>query len=233
MTLGTALLFSTGVQFPLSHGLIALGLGVAVANGLFDFNTALVRARFQDSLYVKLILVKNLLAIALTGGGAFWFGSARMAMIGGIVSITGSVVAARASLNDSDAEIRLASGAVARRLAGYALPIVAANLLYLCIPLGNRALVTVVYGFSETGQFSLAYDIGSKVVQAIGSTLDVLLLQLAEPVVSFTDSTAWLAVGPKNMVVFTATLSRAMSMRVAVGRVPMGLPLVPPVSTSL
>ncbi len=179
MALGTALLFSTGVRFPLSHGLIALALGAAVANGLFDFNTALVRARFRDGLYVKLILVKNLLAIGLTGGGALYFGSARMAMIGGIVSVTGSVVAARASLNDSDAEIRLASTAVARRLAGYALPIVTANLLYLCIPLGNRALVTVFYGFSETGQFSLAYDIGSKVVQAIGSTLDVLLFQLA------------------------------------------------------
>ena len=179
MALGTALLFSTGVHFPLSHGLIALALGAAVANGLFDFNTALVRARFQDNLYVKLILVKNLFAIGLTGGGAFYFASARMAMIGGIASIIGSVIVARASLNDSEAKIRLASPAVARRLAGYALPIVAANLLYLCIPLGNRALVTVMYGFSETGQFSLAYDIGSKVVQAIGSTLDVLLFQLA------------------------------------------------------
>ena len=36
-------------------GMIALALGAAVANGLFDFNTALVRARFHDGLYVKLV----------------------------------------------------------------------------------------------------------------------------------------------------------------------------------
>ncbi len=179
LAVGAGLLFATGLSFPLSHGLIALALGAAVANGLFDFNTALVRARFHDGLYIKLIVVKNLLAILLTGGGAFYFGSARMAMLGGIVSLTGSVIAARASLSDSNAQIRLARTGIARSLAGYALPIVAANLLYLCLPLANRSLVAVVYGFSETGQFSLAYDIGSKVVQAIGSTLDVLLFQLA------------------------------------------------------
>jgi len=102
-----------------------------------------------------------------------------MALIGGVLSLSGSVVAARAALSDPNAEIHLASFDVARSLLRYALPIVAANLLYLCIPLANRALVAVLYGFSETGQFSLAYDIGTKAVQAIGSTLDVLLFQIA------------------------------------------------------
>ena len=50
LAVGTSLLFLTGVNFPLSHGLIALALGAAVANGLFDFSTALVRARFHDDL---------------------------------------------------------------------------------------------------------------------------------------------------------------------------------------
>ncbi len=179
LAIGTTLLFTTGVHFPLSHGLIALALGAAVANGLFDFNTALVRSRFHDALYMKLIVVKNLLALLMTGGGAFYFGSARMALIGGILSLSGSIVAARAALSDPDAEIHLARFAIARSLLRYTLPIVAANLLYLCIPLANRSLVAVLYGFSETGQFSLAFDIGAKTVQAIGSTLDVLLFQLA------------------------------------------------------
>lgn len=179
IALGTTLLFLTGVRFPLSQGLIALALAAAVANGLFDYNTALVRARFQDGLYVKLVIVKNVLALALTGGGAFWFGSARMALIGGVISLAGSVLFARAALSDPGAEAHLARRPVAASLLRYALPIVAANLLYLCIPLANRALVTVVYGFAETGQFSLAWDIGSKAVQAIGSTLDVLLFQIA------------------------------------------------------
>ena len=69
-----------------------------------------------------------------------------------------------------------ADGNIARSILRYTLPIVTSNLLYLCIPLANRSLITIFYGFSETGQFSLAFDIGTKAVQAIGSTLDVLLV---------------------------------------------------------
>lgn len=179
LAVGSACLFMTGVRFPLSNNLIALALGAAVANGLFDFNTALVRARFHDRLYIKLILVKNVMALALTGGGAFYFASAKMALIGGIISLSGSVIGARAALSDPGAEARLAGFTIARSILRYSLPIVAANLLYICIPLANRSLIAIYYGFSETGQFSLAYDIGTKAVQAIGSTLDVLLFQIA------------------------------------------------------
>ena len=180
LAVGTSLLFMTGVRFPLSHGLIALALGAAVANGLFDFNTALVRARFHDGLYIKLIIVKNLLALLLTRRkrlvlrfgthGADWGDHQPV----GFVSLPReqlSVIPMRRST--------LARFEVARSLLKYTLPIVAANLLYLCIPLANRSLIAVLYGFSETGQFSLAYDIGTKAVQAIGSTLDVLLFQIA------------------------------------------------------
>ena len=179
LAVGASCLFMIGVHFPLSNGLIALAMGAAVSNGLFDYNTALVRARFHDSLYVKLVIVKNVLALALTGSGAFYFGSAKMALIGGVVSLSGSVVAARAALSDPGAKAHLASMPIARSVLRYALPIVTSNLLYLCIPLANRSLITIFYGFAETGQFSLAYDIGTKAVQAIGSTLDVLLFQIA------------------------------------------------------
>ncbi len=179
LAIGSICLFLTGVQFPLSNGLIALALGTSVANGLFDFNTALVRARFNDGLYTRLIIVKNVLAFVFVGGGAFYFASAKMTLIGAILSMSGSVIAARAALSDASARVNLADVCVARSILRYSMPIVAANLLYLCIPLANRALITVYYGFSETGQFSLAFDIGTKAVQAIGSTMDVLLFQIA------------------------------------------------------
>ena len=57
--------------------------------------------------------------------------------------------------------------------------LIAANLLYLLIPFINRSLVAKYYGFAETGQFSLAFDLGLRAVQAIGSALDVLLFQIA------------------------------------------------------
>ncbi len=179
MAVAATLLLFSGVRFALSNGLIALALVAAVSNGIFDYNTALVRARFHDRLYTRLIIVKNIFALVLTGGGAFWFGSAKMALIGSIISLSGSVITARASLRDHGAAPRHASSAIAKAILSYSLPIVAANLLYLAIPLANRSIVAVLYGFSETGQFSLAYDMGSKAVQAIGSTLDVVLFQIA------------------------------------------------------
>ncbi|MEJ0096626.1 MAG: lipopolysaccharide biosynthesis protein [Methylocella sp.] len=179
LTVATSLLLLSGVTFTLSNGLILLAIGVAIANGLFDYYTALVRARFHDRLFARLVLVKNILSFSLMGGGAFWFGSAKMTLIGGIVSLSGSVITARAALRDPSSEARLARLPVAEALMRYSLPIVAANLLYLSIPLANRSIVAVLYGFSETGQFSLAYDFGTKAIQAIGSALDIALFQIA------------------------------------------------------
>jgi len=176
---GSCAMMLTGVTFPLSNDLIGLAIAAAVANGLFDYSSALVRARFHNKLYLRLIIVKNVLAFLLIGGGAFWFGSAKMALAGGVLSLTGTIISMRTALHDPDTGPHAAQGKTARDLAIYALPIVGANLLYLLIPLANRSLVAVLYGFSETGQFSLAYDIGTKAVQAIGSTLDVFLFQIA------------------------------------------------------
>ncbi|HEY8006546.1 MAG TPA: lipopolysaccharide biosynthesis protein [Methylocella sp.] len=176
---GLCLLLFTGINFTLSYGLIALALSVAVANGLFDYHTALVRACFDDKLFARLALVKNAVAFALMGGGAFLFGSAKMTLIGTIISLGGSVVTARAALRDPASKPHLARVSIARWLMAYSLPIVGANLLYLAIPLANRSVLAIVEGFSETGQFSLAYDFGTKAIQAIGSALDIVLFQIA------------------------------------------------------
>jgi O-antigen/teichoic acid export membrane protein len=176
---GASLLILSGVRFTLSNSLIALALGVSIANGLFDYHTALVRARFHDRLFTRLILVKNVVAFALMGGGAFWFGSAKMTLIGGIVSLSGAVITARAASNDPGSKPMLARFSIAESLMRYSVPIVGANLLYLLIPLANRSIVAIFYGFSETGQFSLAYDFGTKAIQAIGSALDIVLFQIA------------------------------------------------------
>jgi O-antigen/teichoic acid export membrane protein len=176
---GACLLLFTGVRFTLSYGLIALALSVAVTNGIFDYHTALVRACFDDRLFARLVLVKNFVAFTLMGGGAFLFGSAKMTLIGTIVSLAGSVVTARAALRDPASKPRLARFSIARSLMAYSLPIVGANLLYLAIPLANRSILAILDGFSETGQFSLAYDFGTKAIQAIGSALDIVLFQIA------------------------------------------------------
>ena len=169
----------TGATFALPKSLMALAALAAITNGLFDYNTALVRARFHDSLYMRLVVTKNLFALILTVGGAFIFGNAQMALAGTCLSMVGSVLLARESLRDPAAKRHLARRALAIDYMRYGLPIVAANFLYLMIPFVNRALVTKYYGFAETGQFSLALDIGTRVMAAIGTALDVLLFQIA------------------------------------------------------
>jgi O-antigen/teichoic acid export membrane protein len=175
----TIIVMLSGAHFVLSNTLIGLAVAASIANGLFDYHTALIRARFLDRVYLRLIFSKNVLSLVLTIGGAFLYGSAVVALAGACLSISGSLVFARAALSDRDARPHLADLKRAIEYARYSLPIVGANILYLAIALVNRALVTHHFGFAETGQFSLAFDIGTRLIAAVGSGLDVLLFQIA------------------------------------------------------
>ena len=179
LAVSTALYAAFGPTLDFDGWLIILALVTATVNGLFDYSTALVRARFDDRLYGRLVLVKNLLALILTCGGAFVFHSAGVAMAGSIASLFGAVATARASLADPGASPSAVRKDVAKTLVSYSAPIIAAHLLYQAIPLAARSIVASAYGFAETGQFSLAYDLGIRAVQALGSALDVLLFQIA------------------------------------------------------
>ncbi|MBL8587089.1 MAG: lipopolysaccharide biosynthesis protein [Methylobacteriaceae bacterium] len=176
---GALAVILSGVELQLSGALLAMAIAVGVANGLFDYHTALVRARFLDGVYGRLILAKNVAALLFTAGGAWWFQSARMALIGICLSVASSLVAGRAALIDPGATPAAARRDLAGAFARYGLPLVLAGVLYQAIPLLNRSIVAAQWGFAETGQFALAYDIGVRIVAAIGSTLDVLLFQLA------------------------------------------------------
>lgn len=177
--LSTAVYALIGPKLDFEGALIVLALLTAAANGLFDYSTALTRARFEDKTFARLIYVKNALAFALIGGGAFLFQSAGVALAGGIASLFGTVVLARAALHDVGAPMRDARRETAKTLAAYSAPIVAAHLLYQSMPLASRSIVASVYDFAETGQFALAYEIGMRAVMAFGSALDVLLFQIA------------------------------------------------------
>jgi O-antigen/teichoic acid export membrane protein len=171
--------FAAGVDLALPADFSALAIGVSIANGLFDFACALSRARFLDRPYSALVIAKNALAFALTVGGAFLFGSARVALVGMMLSVAGALVAARGGLADPAARKRPAEWSLASRFLAYGMPIVAANILYQSVPLLNRLLVSQTVGFAEAGQFSLAYEVGIRIVGALGSALDVFLFQLA------------------------------------------------------
>lgn len=168
-----------GVDLWLSPTLLALAIVVAMANGLFELSGAMLRARFRDRGYWRLVLVKSLLSAAAMVGAAWAFESARAALIAFVVSVTASVAVSGGNLFDRKARGAAIDLALAKRFAAYALPIVLASVLYQGVPMLNRYVVWRLHGDAEAGQFALAFDIGSRILFAIGSALDVLLFRSA------------------------------------------------------
>ena len=175
----TILALLSGVTAPLSPALAGLAVATAIANGLFDFQAALLRARFDDGLYARLIVGKNVLSAVLTAGGAWCFGSAKVALLGLTLSMVGAMLGLGRHLRDPKTDLRHAEARRAAGLVRYAMPVVLANLFYQSIPLADRLLIARLHGLAESGQFSFAYDIGVRIVAAVGSMLDVLLFQIA------------------------------------------------------
>ena len=173
------LLWFLRLDLPLSHDLAALAVAASISNGLFDFASALVRARFHDRAYSALVIAKNILAFTLTVGGAYLFRSANIAIVGMMMSVAGSLIFGRGALIDPNTGVRAADRHLAFRFLAYGLPIVLANVLYQTVPLINRTLVSQVNGFAEVGQISLAFETGIRIVGAIGSAIDVILFQIA------------------------------------------------------
>ena len=168
-----------GFDLSLSPELLGLALLAAVVNGFFDYQQALVRARFEDGLYARLLLTKNLLSAVLTVGGAWLTGSALVAVAGVCAAMAGSLANAWRALRQAGVDRDPASHGRALDYLRYAKPVVAANLLYLALALVNRSLVADRHGFAEAGQFSLAFDMGQRIIQSLGVMLDVVLFQLA------------------------------------------------------
>ena len=169
----------SGVDLPPSRALFGVAIAAAIANGLFDYSSALLRAQFADRAYARLMLVKNVMAIVLTVGAAFVSGSAFAALVGASVSMAGSVALASRAWGFEMKRLRGGELGVAIECARYAMPIVVAHVLYAAISLMNRYLMTEWYGFAETGYFSLANDLGGRLIGAVGTALDALLFQMA------------------------------------------------------
>ena len=150
-----------------------------VANGLYDLRTALARARFFDRAYIEIVLIKNGFGLVLTVGGALAFGSAKIALAGACLSVGVAMAATYRDLRDPEARLDLAERPLARTYFGYAGPFVVSSVLFQLIPFVGRVLAGTLYGYDEAGQFSLANDIGVRVLAAIASALDVILFQQA------------------------------------------------------
>lgn len=172
------ILYFTGGAFGVAASVAALGPLVGIAGGLFDYRCAIARARFDNRRYAAIVVVKNALALVLMLGGAFWLRQAEVVVIGLCVSaLSGVLVSARAFA--SPAGNGRFDRLLMRQFALYAGPMVISSLIYHLNMFMTRSGVALHYGLAESGRYSLALDIGLKLVATVGSALDILLFQLA------------------------------------------------------
>jgi len=173
-----ALCIAAGVRFDLSFGLAAIIPAVAITYAVFDYHAAMTRALFHDRQYATIVISKNVLSLLLMVLGAWYFRDPLIVLAGLCVSQIVAWLSVRNALAEPADEGRgdLRTG---RMFMLYALPIVLANMFYQTIPLYNRAAIQDALGFAEMGQYSLAFDLSTKLFSAVGSAFDILLFQLA------------------------------------------------------
>lgn len=179
VSLTCAIAIGVGFDLGLMTSLAALVPVMAICNGLFDYHTALARARFEERSYSLMVILKNALSLALMAGGAWFFQSPLIVAAGFILSIALTVLTGRRRLRDPGTLILKPDAMKARQFFLYAFPVIFAALIYFAIPLWNRTAIAATLGFAQSGQFSLSYDIAIRVVQTVGSALDILLFQIA------------------------------------------------------
>jgi O-antigen/teichoic acid export membrane protein len=168
-----------GVDLMIPTAIAAAAVAAGVAGGLFDYQQAVARAREEDVIYAKMVIIKNVLALLLMVGGAWLTKDPALVLAGSALSCLAALVVVRRALADAPLSLGAINGGHVRTFAGYALPLIATNVLLASIPLLNRAYMASNFGLAEAGYFALAADIGFKVMATVGATIEIMLLPLA------------------------------------------------------
>jgi O-antigen/teichoic acid export membrane protein len=171
-------LLALGFDGGLGGPMVAAIALVAIASGVFDYHSALLRARFRNRAYAALVILKNVLAFSAMVGAAFWTRDPLIVMTLAGASIALATLALRGHTAD-EAPQRLAQRAAVARYLRYGAPIIMANLCYQAIILANRSAAASHLGFAEAGELSLPTDVTLRLMLAVGAALDIYLFQLA------------------------------------------------------
>ncbi|MFO1148731.1 MAG: lipopolysaccharide biosynthesis protein [Alsobacter sp.] len=179
---GAVILVALGVLafwpgWGLGGDLVAIALVVGIVHGVFDYASALSRARFLQGVFARIVLVKNVLGFGMMLGAAVWLQDARAVLAALAVStILALLPVSGVLLDKGDGRFEPAR---LRTFMLYAGPHVLALAVYQFIPFINRSLLADAQGYAESGQFSLAFDTLYRIFSAIGSSLDYILFQFA------------------------------------------------------
>lgn len=159
--------------------LYALAIAAAALWGFAECRGAMLRARFAERSYAGLLSARAIASLILMPLAAWFWPRADIVLGALMLSVLAALILHRALFAETsdapgEAVVPPLSG-----LVGYALPIVATNIAYLLLFFGLRLFIAARLGLAEAGSFSLALDLGLKLVMTIGSALDLYLFQLA------------------------------------------------------
>lgn len=168
-----------GIDLTLPTAIAAAAVAAGIVGGLFDYQQAIARAREEDAVYARMVLVKNAVAFILMVGGAWWTRDPAMVLLGSAISSLAAVTMVRKALADAPLELGTIDRTQVKIFAAYAFPLVLTNVLLSTIPLLNRAYMASAHGLAEAGYFALASDIGVKLMGTLGATIEIMLLPLA------------------------------------------------------
>ncbi|MBN8533770.1 MAG: hypothetical protein J0L51_06730 [Rhizobiales bacterium] len=161
--------------------LFALTISAAALWGFAECRGATLRARFAEKSYAGLLAARALASFALMSLAAWLWPRADVVLAAQMLAIFSALILHRIAFGENPAS-RVAGGGTAPPLSSliaYAVPIVATNAAYLLLFFGLRLYIAARLGLGEAGSFSLALDLGLKLVMTIGSALDLYLFQLA------------------------------------------------------
>ena len=174
-----SVLIILGVDFGIPTLLIIITSFSAIISSLYDYRTALVRARFLDKPYAKLILVKNIISLILMVTGAWYFKDVNVVLSGYIISMIAALLTVRSVIDDKKTAFKLFESKLARKYLVYGSYLVIAHGIYQLMPFVNRSVIGAYFGFAEAGFFALSSDVGFRLFAAMGSSMDILLFQKA------------------------------------------------------
>jgi O-antigen/teichoic acid export membrane protein len=167
------------IDIGMSRALIAAAAFAAIANGLFEFIAALLRARFHNSAYGALVLVKNALAfVGMVAIGLAFHDPASVLLMAGASALAATLLLRRQA-SDPHARLTQANRSQVAVYLRYGAPIVAANICYQAIVLVNRGAAAAHLDFAASGRLSLATDMTIRLILVAGAALDIFLFQLA------------------------------------------------------
>lgn len=150
-------------------------LALTVGNAASEYLSALARCRFESGIYARLVIFRHALTIGIVVPVAVMSGSAALTLSALALAIWPSVIHGIIALRDCAASPSLARRADFGRFAGYGLPLIGAEALFLAMVLMNRSWLAAESGFATAGAYALTFDLAFKVLAVLASVCEASL----------------------------------------------------------